>query len=473
MGNQMKKRICFLALSALLVVFMVEKTFAYDWTQIEQVTNEFQTGVYSTSLEEDFTAPSDWLPGQYTNKDVSVLNDGSVPVFAKIEISQEWIRRENVYDIDGNVMEPLAGENFSLTFETEDGEAYAACIDWGEDVVILSSGTSDTLSLGIPTVDTIEEAMGKWLLLDENTDGNYVFYYIGVIEDASETPLLIDGVEMNFVIESAIIEKNTVWDKTEETWVTTTVQNPSNDYENSTYTLSVSMSTVQATSEAVLEMFYSDMVSEQAVISFLQTIAITGEEETYSRDEVDEKVLYLSEGDGELCYIPATPEENWFLSFFNMIPGESYTDTLIIENLTDSTYNIYMQAINKEIQEEIAEELLDMIVMQVYYDGTLIYEGSAKGDDYIDSLFDVIYLGEYVAGESNKIEVVLTLDKDIPMEYAEVLANTDWQFMVEEEIDTLVQTGDESDFSIYMIQMILAGLGLVVCLRKSKRNLLV
>lgn len=470
MKKQIKKRICFFALSVLLVVFMVGETFAYDWTQIEQVTNEFETGSYITDLEEEFTSPSDWLPGTYTNKDVWVSNDGTVPVFAKIEISQEWIRRENVYDEDGNIIQPEAGETFTLNFTTEDGEEYAAVIDWGEDVVVLSSGVSDTLSLGLPTVDSLEEAQGKWLLIDENTDGNYVFYYIGVIDSEEETPLLIEGVEMNFNIENSTLEKNTVWDKENEVWVTTTVQNPSNDYENSTYTLSVTMSTVQATSNAVLETFNSDTVTEQAVISYLQTLAITGEDVTYSRDDVDEKILYLSEGDGELLYTPAEPEENWFMSFLNMIPGETYTDSMVISNQSDSTYNIYMQAIIKGEQSEIAEELLEYIQMTVYYNGEILYSGTAKGEDYQNTLFDVIYLGEYLSGEENMIEVILTLDKDTPIEYSNILATTDWQFMVEEDVETInvPQTGDDTSFAMYIILMLLSATGLLICILKIK-----
>lgn len=477
MNIDMKKRIGFFGMAALLFVFMIGETFAYNWTQIEEVINEFETGTYSTELVEEFVPPDDWSPGVEVNKDVSVLNKGTVPVFAKIEIAQEWMRTEDVYDVYGNVIEPEAGEEIGLTFVTEDGEEYAALIVWGEDVVLLSSGASDTLSLGIPTVDTIENAQGKWLLVDEtpNENGNYTFYYIGVLYGGVETPLLIDGVEMNPAIEAAITEINTVWDKELEAWVTTSVENPTNDYENSRYTLSVTMMTVQATDAAVGSLFTSDETQEQATVVYLQSIAISGADITYSRAEVDEKILYLSEEEGELIYTPSSPDENWFLSFFNMIPGETYTDTLVIENLSDSTYDIYMQAIYTGSQAELAEELLELITMKVYYNGELLYEGSANGEEYIGDLFDVIYLGNYESGMSGELYVELLLDPNTPMEYADVIAYTNWQFMVEENITTDTgteqpKTGDDTNTAIYMLTMLFAFTGIVLCVKKGKKS---
>ncbi|MFI3209232.1 MAG: BsaA family SipW-dependent biofilm matrix protein [Eubacteriales bacterium] len=456
----MKKRICFFGIAGFLFLFMVGETFAYNWTQIEEVMNEFQTGTYDTELVEEFTAPSDWLPGVEVNKDVSVLNEGTVPVYARINISQEWVGTEEI----------------GLTFATEEGEAYAAIIVWGEGVVLLSSGVSDTLSLGIPTVDTIEEAQGKWLLLDEtpNEEGKFTFYYIGILYEGDETPLLIEAVEMNSAIEADILEKHTVWDMESQELVTTIIDNPSYDYEESSYVLTVYMHTVQATSDALGETFASDSTKEQATIVYLQSIAITGDDVTYSRAEVEEKILYITEEDGKLTYTPSSPDENWFLSFFNMLPGETYTDTLLIENLCESAYDIYMQAIYKGSQSELAEELLEYISMKVYFNDELIYEGSANGEDNIGDLFQVIYLGNYENGTTGTIYVELTLDSDTPMEYAGVLAETNWQFMIGEETEDeemednyQPKTGDESNSVVYILTMIFALIGVAWCVRKG------
>ena len=81
---------------AFLCIFLIGGVFAY-WTQELQVRNEFKTAKYDTTIVEEFTAPSEWLPGQEVNKDVSVRNKGTIPVFVRVSIHQKWVRREDVY----------------------------------------------------------------------------------------------------------------------------------------------------------------------------------------------------------------------------------------------------------------------------------------------------------------------------------------------------------------------------------------
>lgn len=468
-------------LAGLLAVAMITGTVAY-WTQTQQAVNEFKTGKYSTELVETFEPPSDWLPGQATNKDVTVQNDGTVPVFVRVEISQQWIRRENVYDAEGKVILPEKGDPFSNTFAGTNGEEYAALLQWSDDVVLLSSGqtTTPSLSLGLPTVSTVAQAKGKWLLTSEtpNEDGKLVFYYIDVLEQDKTTPLLLDGVRMNPNIQGSTLSESTVWDADRQVWVTTTTQNPTHDYQNAHCTVTVAMSTVQATQAAVEELFGSDKASEQAVVSYLQTEAVVGKDVDYSRDDtVTEKKLYLAQTTGKLTYIPATPDENWFMSHLNMMPGETYTDTLQIENKSDKSHTVYLQVVPKNNQEQLPKELLELIHMKVYYGTTLIYDGTALGKDYagsIRNLQNVMSLGKYNPNASATIRVELTLDKDTPLEYSDLLTQIDWKFMTEEEPEktTPPKTGDESNTMRYIIFMSASAAGLMLVLlweRKQKK----
>lgn len=448
-----------------LAVGTVGFTRAYK-IQSQMVRNEYQTGKYSTQLVEEFESPSDWLPGVETNKDVSVTNDGTVPVYAKITMSQEWIRRENVYDSQGNVVLPAKGDHFPLTFAGEAGEEYASLMIFGTDVVLLASGQTATpsLSLGLPTVSSVEEAKGKWLLTSEtpDTDGAFTFYYIGVLGAGEQTPILLDGVSLNPAIQSTTIRESTSWDKEQQMWVTTTTENPTYDYQNATYTLTAAMYTVQATQGGLDEMFGSSYVSQQAVISYLEALGV-GELVDESRDDsVTEKLLYISEGDGALIYTPYAPGGQWFMSHLKMLPGESYQDTMKIENRSDSAYTLYMQVVPMEGQETMLRELLEYISMDVYLDGELLYRGTALGKAYagsLQNLQDVISLGQYGPGASGTIRVELTLDKDLPMEYADLLTQIDWKFLVEEEV-TPPATGDTSALWLYagLMGVSLAGL---------------
>ncbi len=233
--------------------------FAY-WTQELLVHNEFKTARYETNIEEKFVSPDNWEPGQDTNKDVWLTNTGTVPAFAKVRLHQEWIRTENVTDSDGNVIQPAAGEAFPLTFTTANGKEYAAEITWGENVVLLASGKKSSIDLGLNTVNQIADAKGKWLLVTDIPDenGDYLLYYIGTLEAGGKSPLLVDSVTMNPQIQPAVIRKDTYYDESAKKWVTKLKRNSTYDYENAKYTMLITATTVQATADAVKDVFGTD-----------------------------------------------------------------------------------------------------------------------------------------------------------------------------------------------------------------------
>ena len=501
-------RVAVLVLAVILAMSMVGGTLAY-FTQEIWTVNEYQLSKYSTEITERFESPESWNPGQEVNKDVTITNSGDVPVFVKVTLEQDWIRLKDVFDGEGNPVSPRQGEAFPLTFTTEDGEEYASLIQWGSDVVLysaeagepdpsqlsaslgdgvvfstLSSPTSAYsasplaagLGSGLKRISNIQDAQGKWLLMSETPDENGILtlYYIGVLNGNSSTPLMIDAVRMNPKIQNTTIESTTVWEEENNRWVTTTTENPTYDYQNARYTLTVNMYTVQATSAALEEMFRSSKVSEQRVISYMETFS---HDPDYSRDDsVTQKLLYINERDGKLSYTPATGTENWFMSHLNMLPGESYTDTLNIENRSNKAVKLYMQVVPRD-QEEIPDVLLDYIHMKVYHGTELIYDGTAKGEKFessINNLQDLISLGRYDGGAKKDIRVELTLDKDTPIEFAGHLSKIDWRFVIE-EIDTpstptrpstpsgSPRTGDDTDNGPFILMMCAAGVLFVGC----------
>lgn len=257
----MKNKICNkknMFISAFLCLFLIGGVFAY-WTQELQLRNEFKTAKYDTKIVEEFTPPSDWLPGQEVNKDVSVQNEGTIPVFVRAIIHQEWIRRENVHDSEGNPIAPMKGENIPLVFESKNGSAYASVVTWGNDVVLLLSGKQADIDLGIPSVGTIKDAQGKWLLLTDKVDeeGNLYFYYIGNIQPGNSTPQLVDSVTMHASIEPEI-KGEKIWYDDLDNQMKQEIKNTTYSYENACYTMTVNADTVQATASAVKEVFGND-----------------------------------------------------------------------------------------------------------------------------------------------------------------------------------------------------------------------
>ena len=465
------QRLLYIAI-VIFFLFMVKSTLAF-WTQTLRSNNEYQLGKYSTKIEEEFEAPMNWLPGQHINTEVLIANEGSVPVFVKAQVNLSWHGQDE-----------LTGEEYELTFISEPAKIreYAALISWGEEVVLLAKGRTSTesLKLGLPVVNNINEATGKWLLLDEkpDNDGNLIFYYIGTIEAAHKTPLLIDGVQMNPNIIAKITNTHTSYDKEVQEWKTHSQINPSYSYENAKFLLAVNAQTVQAAGDAIRAVFINDRLSEQAVIEHLRITTPS----VVTHGKVKGKSLFFEEINGNIQFTPAGSDgKNWFMSFENMVPGGQYVDTLVIENRSQKNYDLHMQVIPRDNQEAIMKELLELIQMKVYLAEELIYEGAASGSEYLDAsnnLQNAVSLGKYQSNKQNQLRVELKLSENTSLEYCELLAKTDWKFMANEITSTgqpdktisPPKTGDNTVRGNYIIAMAIAAMGIIVCVKLLKRQ---
>lgn len=444
-----------LGLAALASLMLIGGTWA-AWTQEIQTGNEFMPGKYNTSLDEAFNAPSDWQPGKEQEKKVWIRNKGTVPVMAKAVITQQWIRRENVYatsvDDKGNLVEepvaPLAGEAFPLTFDTEAGKEYAAIPNFNRDaVVLLASGKTDkpSLSLGLTTVNTVEEAKGKWLLMNEepDADNGYILYYVGIIEPGSESPAFLNSVTLNDELARTITGKTTYHATQEDGSVkkiTVDTVNSEYGYDSAKYTMDIKGTTVQATKAAVAEVFGQD----QDTLEYLaDKVADSG---VFTSDTV--KTLKFESSAGKLVYTPYRTADgseagNWFMSFTNMVPGGIYKDKLNIENASGKSYDLYMQVVPRA-QDDVKNEILDLITMRVTYNGSLLYEGKATGASLVsaEGLQRAVPMGRYAGGKTGTIDVELMLDPSLKVgdgrteAIAGVLSKIDWKFMATEVTTT-------------------------------------
>ena len=180
-----KSKIYIAGLAAMAAAATIGGTWAV-WTQQLLAKNEYMTAKYSTLLEEEFKSPPTWLPGEETKKAVWVKNESTIPIIAKITMNQDWIRREDVTALvppdDGGepqlqVVAPK-GQILPVTFQGEKGEEFAAVLNFTDDVVVLSDSRAKEpgLRLGIREVKTLDETVGKWLLLTEepNELGNFM-----------------------------------------------------------------------------------------------------------------------------------------------------------------------------------------------------------------------------------------------------------------------------------------------------------
>jgi len=86
----MKQRKSVIALLLVAIIGIVGLTFAY-FANSTEVENIFTTKEYGTTYTEQFVSPDNWLPGDTTNKTITATNTGQVDQAVRISLSQEWV----------------------------------------------------------------------------------------------------------------------------------------------------------------------------------------------------------------------------------------------------------------------------------------------------------------------------------------------------------------------------------------------
>ena len=84
-----KRNKSLVALLLVLTVGLIGLTIAY-FSNSTSIENEFKTNPYGTTVDEEFTSPSNWLPGDTTDKTVTVTNSGEVDEAVRISLSEVW-----------------------------------------------------------------------------------------------------------------------------------------------------------------------------------------------------------------------------------------------------------------------------------------------------------------------------------------------------------------------------------------------
>ena len=250
----MKKKAA-LGLAGIAAVAVIGGTWAY-WSQDLTATNEFETGKFDSDIVEQFTPPAvgEWLPGVTTEKNVKVTNNGDVDMALVAEITQEWNRE---------------GKSLPIRFAAPDpspitrGYENAAVINWGEntamhDITAIDSVAEEAREMGITaSVSSLgdSEAKDKWVLVDVSDDySKLICVYNGIVPAGEETPELLNSVTLNSKIESWVSEKNYFYDENGEQQVEEKGWMEVN-YEDAQYTMDIHVNTVQATGDAIREIF--------------------------------------------------------------------------------------------------------------------------------------------------------------------------------------------------------------------------
>lgn len=89
-----KSRKGLISIVALLVLALIGSSLAY-WNQTASVDNPFDTGKYGSIIKEDFTPDegTSWQPGVEVDKEVWVENTGDQDLIVRIKLDETWTRK--------------------------------------------------------------------------------------------------------------------------------------------------------------------------------------------------------------------------------------------------------------------------------------------------------------------------------------------------------------------------------------------
>ena len=82
-----KKNKSLIALLLVLCIGLVGLTIAY-FSNSATIDNKFNTKEYGATYTEEFVSPDNWLPGDTTDKMVTITNSGEVNEAVRISLSE-------------------------------------------------------------------------------------------------------------------------------------------------------------------------------------------------------------------------------------------------------------------------------------------------------------------------------------------------------------------------------------------------
>ena len=205
-GMFMKEKKTIIILILVLAVGIVGLTIAY-FSNSSTVNNVFTTQPYGTTVEETFTSPSNWLPGNEVDKTLVATNTGNVDEAVRISLSESWTTANN------GTLNGWITENGNKSSHLPENEPST-----DERVVVINFDND-----------------GDW------TYSNGYYYYNYKLAPNESTSSLIKSVTFNpkTKLDDTCVETLT------STGRTITCNSSGDDYDNATYTLTFTVETVQ------------------------------------------------------------------------------------------------------------------------------------------------------------------------------------------------------------------------------------
>ena len=195
-----------IALLLIAIIGIVGLTIAY-FANSTSVENIFTTKEYGTTYTESFVSPENWLPGDTTEKTLVATNTGEVDQAVRVLVEESWTTENN-----GTLNGWIHADGTKSTHTTQSE------LETDERVAILNLANAS----------------------DWTKVGNY-YYYNYKLAPGDETTSFLESVTFNPKTKL----DDTCTTTTNNGVTTTTCNSSGDDYDNATYTLTLTIETVQ------------------------------------------------------------------------------------------------------------------------------------------------------------------------------------------------------------------------------------
>ena len=168
-------------------------------------------------------------------------------------------------------------------------------------------------------------------------------------------------------------------------------------------------------------------------------------------------------------------KNNEFIHHTDFLPGDSFVDNVRITNNSDKQIKLYLK-VKLIDQSKSANNLLDNILMKVYLDNKIIYDGYARGIDYNNSgvnLQNVVLLKTFNNSDTAKLKVETSISTEFNDPNAD---ESRFDFVLygeyddkEEEIIPVPIT-DKNEIPTWVFSIIICLIGIFMLLYASKHK---
>lgn len=184
-------------------------------------------------------------------------------------------------------------------------------------------------------------------------------------------------------------------------------------------------------------------------------------------------VTYDGDAD-KFIFAPGEEESptNLFGDFQNVMPGDTRTEQIVIQNDTSNKVKIKVYLRSQGAQEDTEDFLSQLNLTVRQKDDSVLFAAPA---DETAQLTDWVYLGTVYSGGKITLDVTLEVPITLSDEYQDKVGYVDWEFKIEElpvspSDPNAPKTGDSNDVFLYFGMLVISVSSLALLLYALKRR---